>query len=353
MIDLNGKRVLLVGGAGFIGHHLALALKKRGVQVEIMDSLQVNNLCAFQNSAVEIPNRDRYVGILNERLELLRRAGVPVHVQDARDYHGLSLLVSKFKPHALVHLAAISHAGKSNKDPYSTFDHNLRTLENALDACRENVGHFVFFSSSMVYGNFPDGFATEETPCNPIGIYGALKFAGEKMVIAYNQVFNLPYTIVRPSALYGERCVSRRVGQIFIESAVDGLEINVNGKGSDGLDFTYVEDLVGGVINVLENENSKGQTFNLTYGKSRSLTEMIGILSEHFPNVKVNYLPKDVLMPDRGTLSIEKARKLIGYNPKNPLEKGYVRYINWYKEAQSGTDWSLGSQIAKHVLTPN
>jgi nucleoside-diphosphate-sugar epimerase len=351
MIDLRNKRVLLVGGAGFIGHHLALALKRRGALVEIMDSLQVNNLCAFQNSSIDIPNRERYLGIINERLELLRRAGIPIHVHDARDYHGLSTLVSKMKPHALVHLAAISHAGKSNKDPYSTFDHNLRTLENALDACRESVEHFVFFSSSMVYGNFPDGFAHEETPCNPIGIYGALKFAGEKMVIAYNQVFKLPYTIVRPSALYGERCVSRRVGQIFIESAMDGLEISVNGKGSDGLDFTYVEDLVGGVINVLENENSKGQTFNLTYGQSRSLTEMLSILSENIPNVKIKYLPKDVLMPDRGTLSIEKARRLIGYNPKNPLEKGYVRYINWYKESLGNPDWTLGGQTIKHVVS--
>jgi nucleoside-diphosphate-sugar epimerase len=349
MIELKGKRVLLIGGAGFIGHNMALALKARGVQVEIMDSLEVNNLCAFLNSSVEIPGRERYVKMLNERLEMLSRAGIPVHVQDARDYHKTSQLVARFKPQAIVHLAAISHAGKSNKDPYSTFDHSLRTLENALDAAKGSGAHFVYFSSSMVYGNFPNGLASEDTPCNPIGIYGALKFAGEKMVIAYNQVFDLPYTIVRPSALYGERCVSRRVGQIFIENALDGVEITVNGKGSDALDFTYIEDLVGGVINVLENENSRGETFNLTYGRSRSLNEMIEILSGHFPNVKVNYLPKDVLMPDRGTLNIDKARRLIGYSPKNPLEKGYVRYIKWYKETFTKEDWTLGSPVVPHA----
>ena len=90
----------------------------------------------------------------------------------------------------------------------------------------------------------------EDTACEPLGIYGALKFAGEKMVIAYNQVFGLPYTIVRPSALYGERCVSRRVGQIFIENALLGQEIVVNGDGSDGLDFTYIQDLVDGLTRV-------------------------------------------------------------------------------------------------------
>ena len=352
MIDLKGKRVLLIGGAGFIGHHMAIAMKSRGINVEIMDSLEVNNLCAFLNSSVEIPGRERYVKMLNERLEILSRAGIPVHVQDARDYHKTSMIVDRIKPHAIVHLAAISHAGKSNKDPYSTFDHSLRTLENALDAAKSTGAHFIYFSSSMVYGNFPDGFASEDTPCNPIGIYGALKFAGEKMVIAYNQVFDLPYTIVRPSALYGERCVSRRVGQIFIENALDGLEITVNGKGTDALDFTYVGDLVGGVINVLENEKSRGETFNLTFGRSRSLTDMIGILSENFRDVKVNYLPKDVLMPDRGTLDISKASRLIGYSPKNPLEKGYLRYINWYKESVATPDWSSGGQIVKHAFVP-
>ena len=73
----------------------------------------------------------------------------------------------------------------------------------------------------MVYGNFTSEKVNEKTVCEPLGIYGALKFSGEKMVIAYNQVFELPYTIIRPSALYGERCISRRVGQIFIENALN------------------------------------------------------------------------------------------------------------------------------------
>ena len=88
----------------------------------------------------------------------------------------------------------------------------------------------------MIYGNFPGGFVTEETPCDPIGIYGALKFGGEKLVIAYNQVFDLPYTIIRPSALYGMRCVSRRVGQIFIENALTGQDIKIGGEGNDRSD---------------------------------------------------------------------------------------------------------------------
>lgn len=339
MIELKNRRVALIGGAGFIGHNLAIALKERGVDVHIVDGLQVNNLLAFASTNVNILNRDLYSRIINERLILLNNAGVPLYVQDARDYNAICKVLEAIDPEVIVMMAAVSHADRSNKDPYSTFDHSLRTLENALDFSRSprRVEHFVYFSSSMVYGNFNSEFVTEESHCEPLGIYGALKFAGEKLVIAYNQVFDLPYTIVRPSALYGERCVSRRVGQIFIENAIQGLDVFINGDGSDRLDFTYVGDLVNGIINVIENENSRGEIFNLTYGASRSISDMAEILAAHFPEVKIQFKPKDKLMPDRGTLSVDKACKMIGYNPQHPLEIGFVKYIQWYRSLFSGS----------------
>ena len=331
-MTLKNKKIALIGGAGFIGHNLALALRQCGAEVYIIDNMQVNNLLAFTSSENKIKNRDLYWQILNERIHLLHKAELEVNVQDARDYGAMTRLLGVIKPEVIIHLAAVSHAGKSNKDPHSTFDHSLRTLENALDWARvEQTEHFIFLSSSMVYGQFQSAEVTEDSLCEPLGIYGALKFAGEKLVIAYNQVFDLPYTIVRPSALYGERCVSRRVGQIFIENAMEGEEIFINGDGSDQLDFTYIKDFVHGIVNVIEREKSKNQIFNLTYGQSRSIEELVSILKEHFPKIKVNYLPKDKLMPDRGTLSVKKAKELINYNPKFPLEKGFIRYIDWYK----------------------
>lgn len=330
---LTSKRILLVGGAGFIGHHLALTLQGLGAEVFIVDSLQVNNLLSLMSQSAPTKNRNWYLNMVNQRLNLLREARIPLHVQDVRDYHAISRICGEIKPDIVVHLAAVAHANRANKDPFSTFDHSLRTLENMLDFARDSVEHFIYFSSSMVYGNFKDGFVSEDTACEPLGIYGALKFAGEKMVIAYNQVFKLPYTIIRPSALYGERCVSGRVGQVFIENALKGIEITVNGDGSDRLDFTYISDLVDGVIRVITNKNSRNQIFNLTYGSSRSTSDMANILQSHFPDISVRYLPKDELMPSRGTLSIDKAKSLLGYNPQFPLEEGFVQYINWYKDS--------------------
>lgn len=329
-IDLKGERVALVGGAGFIGHNLALRLAECGAEVHVIDGLQVNNLGAYANQSGD-PNKSLYVQLINDRLELLRKNEIPLHVLDARDYHALSRCLSDIKPETIVQLAAVAHANRANKDPYSTFDHSFRTLENALDCAREDK-HFVYFSSSMVYGNFEGESVTEDRRCEPMGIYGALKYGGEKLVIAYNQVFGMPYTIVRPSALYGERCVSRRVGQAFIENALRGKKLTVNGDGTDALDFTYIEDLVKGLTLCIAKEEARNQVFNLTYGGARSLNQMVQLMRDGFPGIEVEYHPRDALMPERGTLSVAKARELLGYEPTFPLEKGFPRYIAWYKD---------------------
>jgi nucleoside-diphosphate-sugar epimerase len=335
VVDVAGKRIALVGGAGFIGHSLAIELQERGAEVEVIDGLAVNNLLHYTGLPPGTPNRELYTRIIQQRLEKLQEAKVPIHVQDARDYHALSAKLDAIQPQVIVHLAAIAHAGKSNKDPMSTFGHSLRTLENALDYARDSVEHFLFFSSSMVYGNFLEPEVSEDHPLDPIGIYGALKLAGEKIVIAYKQVFDLDYTIIRPSALYGPGCVSRRVSQAFIESALVGDTLRVDGDGDERLDFSYIDDVVEGVIQAIGHPAARNEAFNITTGASRSLSDLIEIVREHFPEVQVEYVERDALRPYRGTLSIEKARKLIGYDPRTTLEQGLDRYVAWYRDLTS------------------
>jgi nucleoside-diphosphate-sugar epimerase len=331
-IDVAGKRIALVGGAGFIGHALAIELKERGAEVHVIDGMSVNNLLHYTGLPPETPNRNLYIKIIQQRLDKLNAAGVPLVVQDARDYHALSHVLSEIEPEVVVHLAAIAHAGKSNKDPMSTFGHSLRTLENALDYARDQAAHFVFFSSSMVYGNFLEPEVSEEHPLDPIGIYGALKLAGEKVVIAYKQVFDLDYTIIRPSALYGPGCVSRRVSQIFIESALVGDKLRVDGDGDERLDFSYIDDVVDGVVRAIGHPAARNEAFNITTGAGRQLSELVDIVQEHFPEVDVEYVERDALRPYRGTLSIEKARRMIGYDPQTTLEDGLDRYVAWYRD---------------------
>jgi nucleoside-diphosphate-sugar epimerase len=336
MSNLSAHRVALIGGAGFIGHNMALALKQRGAEVQVIDGLEVNHLVHYAATSSSGSNRDLYIRILLERLRLLEEAGIPLCRQDARDYHGLSRALGEFAPDTIIHLAAVAHANRSNKDPFSTFDHSMRTLENALDWSRaSNLHRFVFFSSSMVYGNFLTDTVAEDHPLEPIGIYGALKLGGEKLVIAYNQVFDMPYTIVRPSALYGPRCVSRRVSQAFIESAIVGDTLRVDGEGDERIDFTYIDDVVAGVIRSIEHDGARNEIFNMTAGKARSLRDLVTLVQQHFPELEVEYVERDRLRPFRGTLSMDKARELIGHVPAVELEDGLRRYVDWYRELTS------------------
>ena len=328
---LKNKKVCLTGGAGFIGHNLALKLKEIGANPYIIDGLQVNSLGGLLSGSSQTDNKDLYISFVNERIASLRSANVPMSILDIRDYHAVSQAISAFKPDCIIHLAAVAHANRSNKDPYSTYDHSLRTLENVLDNCRSMQTHIIYFSSSMVYGDFNDSIAMENQVCSPLGIYGALKFAAEKIIIGYHQVFGVPYTIIRPSALYGERCVSRRVGQAFIENAIHGKDLTLNGDGLDSLDFTYIQDLIQGVIKSICVDDAKNEIFNITYGQGRKLQDLAEIVLASFPGTKLIYKDRDALMPERGTLSIDKARDMLGYSPEYTLEKGLEQYIRWYK----------------------
>ena len=326
----NNLKVTILGGAGFIGHNLALHLKKKGYNSQIIDSLAVNNLKSKKH--VNTTNRDLYDIVLRDRLSLFKKNNLKIIPLDLRNMNKFYKNIKKFKPHYIIHLAAVSHANISNKDPEYTFEHSFRTLMNTLGICRKIKTHLIYFSSSMVYGNFNGKQVNEKNKCKPIGIYGNLKLAGEMMVKSFNHIFNFPYTIIRPSALYGERCVSRRVGQIFIENAIQGNEISINGDGSEKLDFTYIDDLIQGIECVIKNKKSINQTFNLTYGEGRSIKNLIDILKLNFPKIKVNFKEREKFVPKRGGLNINKAKKLIGYKPKYSIDKGYQKYINWYKQ---------------------
>lgn len=307
-------RIVIVGGAGFIGHHLAMDLKAHGHHPVVIDSLMINNLFA--------PGHDElHKRMLQSRLDLLASFCIDMIRLDARDYSMLSETVSSLEPDVIVHLAAVAHMDRSDKTPHTTFDHSLRTLENALDVAVQIGGpKFVYLSSSTVYGDWISKAAIETQPCKPKGIYGSLKLAGELMVKAYEQAKGLPYVIIRPSALYGPRCVSGRVLQKFIEMNMKGKQL----AASDGeLDFTYVKDITQGIRLAVESD-VENETFNITYGEARGVLEAALMISNDIETLPANGLR-------RGTLDVSKARKMLDYNPQWPLEKGLAAYREWYE----------------------
>ncbi len=320
------NKVLLLGGFGFIGHNLSLYLKRHGYEVSIADSLKVNNLKSPEKKT-EIQNQ-----FLNQRSQLINEKKIKNYLVDLNDKMSMQKIIDENQPNILIHLAAVSHAKESNLNPHKTFLNNLNSVENILEIVKKNRHiRFIFFSSSMVYGNFETPEVNENSNCKPIGIYGSYKYSAELMIKAYSEVFGLKYNIIRPSALYGERCISRRVGQIFIENAINNKPIFIDGDGSEKLDFTYIEDLCDGVEKIISQNNSSNETFNITFGNSRKISDLVDILKLHFENLRVEFKKRDKLMPFRGTLSNDKAKKILNFTPNFPIEKGYESYIKWYK----------------------
>jgi nucleoside-diphosphate-sugar epimerase len=333
---LQGHRVLLIGGAGFIGHNFAMALREGGVETMVADNMVVNSLVdnAYEDRG-DPTKRKLNIHFLMDRFDMMREAGVELRNVDARLYADLSLVFSEFKPTKVVHLSAISSAVEARKNPGLCFDLQLTTLRNVLELCRlthHQVDNLMFLSSSTVYGDFETPTVDENTRPRPRGIYANAKYMGERLVRTYCFQHGLGVSIVRPSALYGERCVSRRVSQAFVENALAGKTLYLDGGGDGRLDFTYIEDLVEGMVRTLGlcGGESTSETFNLTYGNARTIADLANIVQEFIPDVKLEVRERSMDRPIRGTLSMERARTKLGFEPKWPLERGYRKYCEWY-----------------------
>ena len=180
----------------------------------------------------------------------------------------------------------------------------------------------------MVYGDFKKNKVSETNKLSPKEIYGTMKLSGEIVTRGLCKFYNIPFTIIRPSAVYGPTDMNNRVSQIFIEKAQKGQTIKIHGK-DEKLDFTFVEDLANGCILAATKKNGVNETFNITYGKAETLYKFVMILSKHFKKLKYKIEKRDNFRPKRGTLSINKAKRLLNYKPIYNLEKGIKKYLNF------------------------
>ncbi len=342
---LAADRVMLIGGAGFIGHHLALELRRIGVETMVVDNLMLNNLVDNVFSERDVVQRRAYLNFLLSRHSQMRESGVLLRNADARMLVDLSLLFDEFNPTHVVHLSAIASSVDAKAFPGAMFDLQLVTLRNILELMRSGSYHLVkqvmFLSSSTVYGDFKVDSVNEGMRCSPRGIYANTKYMAERLLRTYSNQYGIGNTIIRPSALYGERCISRRVSQVFIENAMTGKPLLLEGGGTGKLDFTDINDLINGMVRALALHSGPGgtETYNLTLGNARTIAELAGIVKEVFPNANLEERPRVMDKPIRGTLSTERAQEQLGFKPESTLEKGYRRYCQWYvsewKKAQA------------------
>jgi nucleoside-diphosphate-sugar epimerase len=333
----NAHSILLIGGAGLIGSSLSIELARSGHKVVVLDDLSVNNLESEWDLARPGVNRALYEEICRWRLQRMADAGVEHVHSNARSLNAVQETAESSAVNVIVNLAAVSHASRSNADPQRAFENGDEVLQVALEvARRQGVDRFVYMSSSMVIGDFPADVVDETVSCNPMSIYGALKLGGEVLVRAYSRVYGIDHTIVRPAAAYGPGCIGRRFIQASIESALGGQPISVPADGNEVVDFSYIDDVVQGLQRVIESPQAANETFNMTAGNARSLAEVAESIQQLVPGTQIVSRPRSALVPRRGTLAVDKARRVIGYEPQVSLHDGIARYIDWYREFTAG-----------------
>jgi len=317
------SKVLITGGAGFIGSYVSRKLLEMGHEVVIYDAFiqYISPLKSILKDYTEL----RFQGIAED---------IDFRRGDTRDKAHLRRIIMDTHPDKILHLAALPIADLSNKHSEEALTSILEGAVNVLEVIRDVdfVDRFVYISSSMIYGDFEEIPAPEDHPKRPKDIYGGTKYAGEVMTETYSRRYDIPYSIVRPSAVYGPFDINRRVSQIFVENALLGKPITLFGGGNQALDFTFVEDAADGMIKVLTHEDGAGNAFNITYGRGYTLRELAEILQEQVPSLEVNIVEEeDVFRPKRGALSIEKAKRMVGYSPQVGLEEGIKRYLDVYR----------------------
>ncbi len=320
---------LITGGLGLIGANIARIL---------IDEGKVDRV-------VLLDHYGRYITSTREDFfdyRALRLRGIESNVViergEAKHFGVISALIRRYKPDYIFHLAALPLAKLQNLNSEEALEGSVTSTTYLLESIGQakNEGgytpkRFVYASSSMVYGDFQYFPADEKHPTNPKEIYGTAKLAGEVIARGLSRFFGVDCAIVRPSAVYGPTDMNRRVSQIFLEKAMLGQMISVDGA-DEALDFTYVKDIARGFVLAATEPAAIGETFNITFGRASTLLEYVIELRKYFPSLEYRIGERDEFRPKRGTLAIDKARELLGYEPQYDLARGVAEYVEFVRE---------------------
>lgn len=311
-------KFLITGGLGFIGHNV----------VRILESLQ--HQCLVIDNGTDYgcldPNELGY--LLTKRREGIQSECVKI---DIRAPKLIQEQFARFNPHVVIHLASFPRQKAVSASPLEASDVMCTGLVNLLENAKKyQVKRFVYISSSMVYGDFENS-VTEDSQCSPIGQYGIMKLMGEHLVKDYNRQGYFDYTVIRPSAVYGEWDVEDRVVSKFVTQAMRGETLQV--KGADEvLDFTYVKDAAMGIALAATKDIAANKTYNITRSglKLCTLLDAAQMAVDIAGQGSVSVVERDLSFPKRGRLDISQAVNDLGYDPKVNVEEGFRRYHAWY-----------------------
>ncbi len=314
---------LITGGLGFVGSYIAK---------DLIEQKTVDKVICLDNFAsyVDVTNQD-YQDYRKSRFEGILE-NVIIERGDAKFYGVINNVIEKYRPKYIFHLASLPLAKIDNLNVQEAFESSVTATSNIIEICSTikdyNLDRFIYTSSSMVYGNFSEEEVSEESACNPIEIYGTAKLCGEKATEGLCNYHDIPWTIIRPSAVFGPTDMNNRVSQLIIDKAMSNENIDVYGE-DEKLDFTYVKNLSSGFVKTATHKNGVNQVFNITNGKAHTIIQYIEEVKKYIPNIKYKIHERDKTRPKRGTLSNEKVLNTINFEPSYTFEEGIKEYVEY------------------------
>lgn len=315
------SKILVTGGHGLIGHNVVQRLQARGEDVVVMDT----------NTTYGIIPQHEIDYLLEERFK--KMGWHMFYNDDIVDAPAVEYIINKEKPQVLIHMASFPRQKVVNANPAHGADVMMRGLINLLESAKKHgVERFVYISSSMVYGDFEDQ-VLEDADCAPQGQYGIMKLAGEWLVKDYARKTGMEYVIIRPSAVYGPLDVEDRVVAKFMLAAMRGDTLKVNGA-SETLDFTYVDDAADGIVAAATRIMARNNTYNITKSHSVTLQEAAEMIVEIVGSGTIEVRDKDADFPSRGALNIDRARTILGFDPKVDVREGFQKYYEWLSTSE-------------------
>ena len=336
------KKVLVTGGAGFVGSSVAEALLARGDDVVIVDEM---------NDYYDVTMKESNLTRLQE---LYPQDGgrLSVYRGNICDMALMTSIFERERPQWICHMAARAGVRPSIDDPFIYIQSNIvgTTLLMEL-AHKYKVQNFVFASSSSVYGGSTSTyFSEDENVDNPVSPYAATKKACELLAYTYHHLYKLNVSALRFFTVYGPRGRPDMAPYQFVDKISRGVEIQKFGDGSSSRDYTYISDIVDGVIRSIDRPYPY-QVFNLGKGDGTSLNEFIGIVEKHTGMIaKVRQLPDQAGDVPYTCASVEKARTLLGYEATVSFNEGIRRTVEWYNACKSTTVSTVGMKA--HVSKP-
>ena len=310
-------KILVTGGMGLIGHNVVAKLQGMGHDVNIVDNCTNYGI---------IPE-DELEYLMTERNKKISPDTI-VFMENIADAEAMDKVFKETLPEVVIHMASFPRQKVVNANPANGARVMMEGLINICESAKKyRVERVVYISSSMVYGDFEDQ-VLEDDDCHPIGQYGIMKLAGEDLVKDYHRRGCFDYAIIRPSAVYGPLDVEDRVVAKFMLAAMRGDKLRVNGA-SETLDFTYVDDAADGIVAAATRIMAANRTYNITKSHSVSLLEAAEMIVKIVGKGEIECRDKDADFPSRGALNIDRARTILGYDPKVDVEEGFQKYYEW------------------------